>query len=86
MYDAIQMIEAPVYTYAVGITASLGTGILAAGAAGHRYALPHATIHLHPTSSGMQGYTEDVRISLREQERLQTQMFHLIAKHSRRTW
>lgn len=86
MYDAMQMVDAPVYTYAVGMTASMATGLLAAGAAGHRYALAHATIHQHPTSSGMRGYTADVQIALREQERLQTQMFHLIAKHTGKTW
>ena len=86
MYDAMQMVDAPVYTYAVGVTASMATGLLAAGAAGHRYALPHATIHQHPTSSGARGYTPDVQIALREQERLQTQMFHLIAKHTGKTW
>ncbi len=47
----------------------MGTVLLAAGAKGRRYALPHATIHLHPASSGAQGYTEDVRIAFREQER-----------------
>jgi ATP-dependent Clp protease, protease subunit len=86
MYDAMQMVDAPVYTYAVGMTASMATGLLAAGAAGHRYALAHATIHQHPSSSGMKGYTPDVQIALREQERLQTQLFHLIAKHSGHTW
>lgn len=86
IYDAMQMADAPIYTYAVGITASMATGLLAAGEAGHRYALPHATIHQHPTTSGMRGYTPDVQIALREQERLQTQMFHLIAKHTGHTW
>ena len=86
MYDAMQMVEAPVYTYAVGMTASMATGLLAAGAAGHRYSLAHATIHQHPTSSGMKGYTADVQIALREQERLQTQMFSIIGKHSGHTW
>lgn len=86
MYDAMQMVDAPVYTYAVGMTASMATGLLCAGAQGHRYTLPHATIHQHPTSSGMRGYTDDVRIALREQERLQTQMFHIIAKHAGKTW
>ncbi|MCC6456980.1 MAG: ATP-dependent Clp protease proteolytic subunit [Caldilineaceae bacterium] len=86
MYDAMQMATSPVYTYAVGMTASMGTAILAAGASGHRYALPHATIHMHPTSSGMKGYTEDVQIALREQERLQTQMFHILGKHTGHTW
>src|SRR5262245_9784889 len=63
IYDTMQMITPPVYTYAVGMTASMGTALLASGAAGHRYTLPHATIHMHPSSSGAQGYTEDVRIA-----------------------
>jgi ATP-dependent Clp protease protease subunit len=86
IYDTMQMIPAPVSTYAVGVTASMGTVLLAAGAKGRRYALPHATIHLHPASSGAQGYTEDVRIAFREQERLQTQLFHLVSKHTGHSW
>ncbi len=82
IYDAMQMIKAPVSTVAVGLTASMGTALLCAGAAGQRYALPHATIHLHPAGGGAQGYTEDVRIAYREQERLQTQLFHLIGRHT----
>jgi ATP-dependent Clp protease protease subunit len=86
IYDAMQMVDAPVYTYAVGMTASMATGLLCAGEPGHRYTLPHATIHQHPSSSGMKGYTQDVQIALREQERLQTQMFHIIGKHTGHTW
>jgi ATP-dependent Clp protease protease subunit len=86
IYDTMQMIQAPVSTYAVGVTASMGTVLLAAGAHGKRYALPHAIIHLHPASSGAQGYTEDVRIAFREQERVQTQLFHLVGKHTGHTW
>jgi len=86
IYDAMQMIKAPVSTVAVGLTASMGTALLCAGAAGQRYALPHATIHLHPAGGGAQGYTEDVRIAYREQERLQTQLFHLIGRHTGHTW
>jgi ATP-dependent Clp protease protease subunit len=86
IYDAMQMITAPVSTVAVGITASMGTALLCSGAKGKRYALPHATIHMHPTGGGAQGYTEDVRIATREQERLQTQLFHLMGKHSGHSW
>jgi len=86
IYDTMQMISAPVSTYAVGVTASMGTVLLASGAKGRRYALPHATIHMHPASSGAQGYTEDVRIAFREQERLQTQLFHLVGLHTGHTW
>ncbi|HEY0741841.1 MAG TPA: ATP-dependent Clp protease proteolytic subunit [Chryseosolibacter sp.] len=86
IYDTMQMIQAPVATYALGVTASMGTALLTAGAKGRRYALPHATIHMHPTGGGARGYTEDVRIATREQERLQVQLFHLIGKHSGHTW
>lgn len=86
IYDAMQMIQAPVSTVAVGVTASMGTALLASGHKGKRYALPHATIHMHPTGGGAQGYTEDVRIATREQERIQAQLFHLMGKHSGHTW
>jgi ATP-dependent Clp protease protease subunit len=86
IYDAMQMIQAPVSTVAVGVSASMGTALLTSGAKGKRFALPHATIHMHPTGGGSQGYTEDVRIATREQERLQSQLFHLIGKHSGHTW
>ena len=86
IYDTIKMIDAPVSTFAVGVTASMGTVLLSAGTKGKRYALPHATIHMHPASSGAQGYTEDVRIAFREQERLQTQLFHIVGRATGRDW
>ena len=86
IYDTMQMIKAPVSTVAIGVSASMGTALLTSGAKGKRYALPHATIHMHPTGGGAQGYTEDVRIATREQERIQTQLFHLMGKHSGHSW
>lgn len=86
IYDTMQMIQAPVSTVAVGVSASMGTALLTSGATGKRFALPHATVHMHPTGGGAKGYTEDVRIATREQERIQTQLFHLIGKHSGHSW
>jgi ATP-dependent Clp protease, protease subunit len=86
IYDTMQMISAPVHTLCVGFSGSMGTALLCSGAKGKRYALPHATIHMHPTGGGSRGYTEDVRIATREQERLQIQLFHLMGKHCGRTW
>ena len=86
IYDTMQMIQAPVSTVAVGVSASMGTALLTSGATGKRFALPHATIHMHPTGGGSKGYTEDVRIATREQERIQTQLFHLIGRHSGHSW
>ena len=86
IYDAMQMISAPVSTVAVGFSGSMGTALLTTGQSGKRYALPHATVHMHPTGGGAKGYTEDVRIATREQERLQVQLFHIIGKHTGHTW
>ncbi|MEM8568131.1 MAG: ATP-dependent Clp protease proteolytic subunit, partial [Bacteroidota bacterium] len=84
--DAMQMISAPVSTVAVGFSGSMGTALLTSGAKGKRYALAQATIHQHPTGGGSRGYTEDVRIATQEQERLQTQLFHIMGKNSGHSW
>lgn len=82
IYDTMRKLKSTVSTVSVGFTGSMATTILAAGAKGLRYALPHATVHMHPSSGGAKGYTEDVRIAYREQERLQGQVFHLLGKHT----
>ncbi|HEY9259736.1 ClpP family protease [Chitinophaga sp.] len=85
IYDTMKILKSPVSTMAIGFTGSMGTIILTAGATGQRYALPNATIHMHPSSGGAKGYTEDVRIAFREQQRLQDKTFQVIAKHTGRT-
>ena len=82
IYDTKKMVKSPVSTIAVGFSGSMGTVILSAGTKGHRYALPHATVHMHPAGGGAKGYTEDVRIAYMEQERIQNQLFYLIGKHT----
>src|SRR4051794_10708276 len=47
IYDAMQLVKAPVSTFAIGLTASFGTVLLTAGTKGRRYAMPNATIHMH---------------------------------------
>jgi len=67
IYDTIRQIRPPVMTVAVGLTASFGTVLLAAGTKGRRYALPNATIHMHqPWSSGGGGQASDIEIQARE--------------------
>lgn len=85
IYDTMHMITAPVATWAVGVTASMATVLLAAGAAGKRFALPHATVHMHPAGGGAQGYTPDVRIQVKELERVQNSIFHILARHTKQT-
>ena len=86
IYDAMQMISAPVSTVAMGFTGSMATFLLTCGAKGKRYALPQATIHMHPSSGGARGYTEDVLIATREQERIQTQINHIMGKNTGHSW
>ncbi|TEU22357.1 MAG: ATP-dependent Clp protease proteolytic subunit [Anaerolineales bacterium] len=82
VYDTMQLIRAPVSTIAVGWTASLGTVLLSAGAKGKRYALPHATIHMHPAGGAARGYAPDVRIQLNELLRVEDLIKNLLAQHT----
>ena len=79
IYDTMQQVPAPVETYAVGVTASMGTVLLAAGAKGHRYALPHATVHMHPAGGSTQGYAPDVEIQYKELKRIEDLLHTLLA-------
>jgi len=85
VYDTMQQVRAPVRTVAVGVTASMGTMLLAAGTTGRRYALPHATIHMHPAGGGAQGYAPDVEIQYKELQRMQNLLHKLLAKHTGQT-
>ena len=82
IYDTMQMVRAPISTIAVGWTASLGTVLLAAGHKGRRFALPHATIHMHPAGGGARGYAPDVEIQYRELKRMQDMLLGILAKHT----
>ncbi len=82
IYDTMQQIPAPVSTYAVGWTASMGTVLLAAGEKGKRYALPHATIHMHPAGGGAQGYAPDVEIQYKELKRMQDLLHGILGRHT----
>jgi ATP-dependent Clp protease protease subunit len=66
IYDTMQLIRAPVSTICVGMAASMATVLLCAGAKGKRFALPHATIHMHQASGGVQGQASDMVIAAKE--------------------
>lgn len=85
IYDTMQMVRAPISTIAVGWTASLGTVLLAAGHNGRRYALPHATIHMHPAGGGARGYAPDVEIQYKELKRMQDLLHQILARHTGQT-
>ena len=80
IYDAMQHISADVSTVCLGRAGSMATPILAGGAKGKRYSLPHATIHMHPASGGVEGYAPDVDVMARELLREQQLVRELLAK------
>lgn len=82
MYDTIQQIKAPVRTVAVGLTASFGTIMLAAGTAGRRFALNHATIHMHQPLGGAQGQASDIRIQAEEIMRQRDIVEEILSHHT----
>ncbi|MBI9034450.1 MAG: ATP-dependent Clp protease proteolytic subunit [Bacteroidales bacterium] len=84
IYDTMQMIPNQVNTVAVGATASFGTVLLAAGTKGHRYALPHATIHIHQPLGGAQGQASDIEIQAKEILRLKARLNEILSKHTGR--
>ena len=66
IHDTMQLVKAPVSTFAVGLTASFGTILLTTGAKGRRYAMKNATIHMHQPLGGAQGQTSDIVIAAQE--------------------
>jgi len=82
IYDTMQMIPNPISTYAIGATASFGTVLLAAGTKGRRYALPHATIHIHQPLGGAQGQASDIEIQAKEILRLKARLNEILASHT----
>src|SRR5512143_1863277 len=79
IYDTMQMIPNRISTVAVGVTASFGTVLLGAGTKGQRYALPHATIHMHQPLGGAQGQASDIEIQAREILRLKARLNEILS-------
>lgn len=85
IYDTMQQLSAPISTVAVGVTASFGTVLLSAGTQEMRYALPHATIHLHQPLGGAQGQATDIEIQAKEILRLREKLNTILVKHTGQT-
>jgi ATP-dependent Clp protease protease subunit len=83
LYDTMQFLECPVVTYCMGLAASGAAILLAAGAKGKRYALPHAKVMIHqPWSQGMYGQASDVEIEMKEILREKKRLNEILAKHT----
>ena len=82
IYDTMQYVRAPVSTICTGIAMSMGAVLLAAGAPGRRFALPHSRIMIHQGSGGFRGNTPDVFIQVKEMEQLVRTTQELLAAHT----
>lgn len=82
IYDSMQLIRPQVSTICVGMAASMATVLLCAGAKGKRYALPHATIHMHQAMSGVQGQATDMMIAAKEIMRQQDILKDILVRHT----
>lgn len=82
IYDTMQFISNDVATVAMGLAASMGQFLLAAGAPGKRYALPHARIMMHQPSGGIGGSASDIKIQAQQSILLKKQLNELQSLHT----
>lgn len=84
IYDAMQHIRPDVRTYCIGLCASMGAWLLAAGAKGKRFCLPNARIMIHQPLGGATGQATDIGIQANEIKNLKNRMCSLLANHTGR--
>ena len=85
IYDTMQWMKSPVNTICMGLAASMGAFLLAAGRNGKRSALPHSRIMIHQPSGGFQGQASDIDIHAREVLKLRAKLNEVLAKHTGQT-
>jgi ATP-dependent Clp protease protease subunit len=82
IYDTMQFIKPPVSTLCLGQAASMAAVLLAAGAKGRRYALPHSRMIIHQPHGGARGQAVDIEIQAREIIRARQEMNEILARHT----
>lgn len=82
IYDCMQYVRCHVSTVCVGICASMGAILLAAGQNGKRYILPHSRVMLHQPHGGVRGQTTDIEISAREMLKIKDMNNNILSKHT----
>ncbi|MGC1457940.1 MAG: ATP-dependent Clp endopeptidase proteolytic subunit ClpP [Steroidobacteraceae bacterium] len=85
IYDTMQFIKPAVSTICTGQAASMGAVLLAAGAHGKRYCLPHARVMIHQPLGGVQGQASDMEIHVRETLGVRDRLNKILAKHTGQT-
>ncbi|MDR1658756.1 MAG: ATP-dependent Clp protease proteolytic subunit [Desulfovibrio sp.] len=86
IYDTLRFISSPVSTVCIGLAASMGAFLLAAGAPGLRFALPNSQILIHQPSGGYQGQATDIEIHAREVLRLKENLNRMLAENTGRPY
>lgn len=82
VYDTMQYIQAPVATICVGLAASMGSVLLAAGSEGHRAALPNSRVMMHQPMGSAEGQASDIEIQAQEVMWLKQRLFEILAEHT----
>ncbi|HOS88341.1 MAG TPA: ATP-dependent Clp endopeptidase proteolytic subunit ClpP [Candidatus Pacearchaeota archaeon] len=82
IYDTMQYINPDVSTVSIGMSASMGALLLAAGAKGKRYALPNSEILLHQVMGGVKGQASEIEITAKQILRIKDTMNKILAKHT----
>lgn len=82
IYDTMQYLKAPVSTICIGQAASMGALLLAAGAPGKRFALPHARVMIHQPLGGFQGQATDISIHAQEILRMRSSLNNILSGHT----
>ena len=81
IYDTMQFVTSDVTTYCLGMAASMGAVLLAAGTRGKRYALPNSDIMIHQVSGGAQGQASDVERTVEYMFKLKKRLIKILADH-----
>ncbi len=82
IYDMMQYIKPDICTYCTGLAASMGAVLLAAGAKGKRYSLPHSQIMIHQPLGGAQGQAADIAIQAKQILLLKEKLNHILVRHT----
>ena len=82
IYDTMQFLKCPVSTICIGLAASMGAVILAAGTKGKRFALPNAEIMLHQVAGGAQGQAADIEITAKQIIKIKAYINQILSKHT----
>src|ERR1700704_5459118 len=82
IYDTMQFLTCDVNTYCIGMAASMGAVLLAAGTKGKRYALPNSDIMIHQVSGGAQGTASDVERTVEYMYKLKKRLITILSKHT----